>query len=66
MPAEIVAVIAGSIHCGENCDCRAAMSPMNVEIALTVACRLILSLFGSRPSNYIVSKSRVYIEDSVI
>jgi hypothetical protein len=45
MPAEIVAVIAGSIHCGENCDCRAAMSPMNVEIALTVACRLIPSPF---------------------
>jgi len=47
MPPDTTAVIVGSAHCGGKWDGCANISPMNVAIALIVACRAALSIVRS-------------------
>jgi hypothetical protein len=47
MPPDTAAVTVGSAHCGGKCDGCAKISPMNVAIALIVACRAALSIVRS-------------------
>jgi hypothetical protein len=47
MPPDTAAVTVGSAHCGGKWDGCAKISPMNVAIALIVACRAALSIVRS-------------------